>query len=155
MSRSLDAVLSVRRAEKDDAELVREIVCAAYSKWITVIGREPTPMAADFNKAVREDDINLAIIAGEVVGLIEIWPHADHVWIENIAVRPHRQGMGIGRTLLAHAESKATQLKLGEIRLQTNEAFEENIGLYTVLGYKIFRREPFKDGTTVFMSKKL
>lgn len=58
--------------------------------------------------------------------------------------------MGIGRTLLAHVESKAAQLKLGEIRLQTNEAFEANITLYTVLGYKIDRREPFKGGTTVF-----
>ncbi|QII38316.1 GNAT family N-acetyltransferase [Rouxiella badensis] len=155
MSKLLDAVLSVRRAEEDEAELVREIVCAAYSKWITVIGREPTPMTVDFNKTVREHDVNLAIVAGEVVGLIEVWPGADHFWIENIAVYPHRQGMGIGRILLAHAESKAAQSKLGEIRLQTNEAFEANIALYTVLGYKIDRREPFKGGRTVFMNKKL
>lgn len=66
MSKSLDAVLSVRRAEEDEAELVREIVCAAYSKWISVIGREPTPMTVDFNKTVREHDVNLAIVAGEV-----------------------------------------------------------------------------------------
>ncbi|WP_307746336.1 GNAT family N-acetyltransferase [uncultured Pantoea sp.] len=155
MSKSLEAVLSVRRAEEDEAELVREIVCAAYSKWISVIGREPTPMTADFNKTVREHDINLAIVAGEVVGLIEVWPSADHFWIENIAVHPHWQGMGIGRTLLAHVESKTAQSMLGEIRLQTNEAFEANIALYTALGYKIDRREPFKGGTTVFMSKKL
>jgi len=155
MSKLLDAVLSVRRAEEDEAELVREIVCAAYSKWITVIGREPTPMTVDFNKTVREHDVNLAIVAGKVVGLIEVWPGADHFWIENIAVHPHRQGMGIGRILLALVESKAARLKLGEIRLQTNEAFEANIALYTVLGYKIDRREPFKGGTTVFMSKKL
>ncbi|MCM2446910.1 MULTISPECIES: N-acetyltransferase [unclassified Rahnella] len=155
MSKSLEAILSVRRAEEDEAELVREIVCAAYSKWISVIGREPTPMTADFNKTVREHDINLAIVAGEVVGLIEVWPGADHFWIENIAVHPHWQGMGIGRTLLAHVESKTAQSMLGEIRLQTNEAFEANIALYTALGYKIDRREPFKGGTTVFMSKKL
>jgi GNAT superfamily N-acetyltransferase len=128
-------------------------VCAAYSKWITVIGREPTPMTADFNKAVREHDINLAIVAGEVVGLIGNMATCRSFLDRKYSGPPSQAGNGIGRTLLAHVESKATQLKLGEIRLQTNEAFEANIGLYTVLGYKIDRREPFKCGTTVFMSK--
>lgn len=155
MSKSLDVALSVRRADEHEAELVQEIVRAAYSKWIPVIGREPTPMTADFNKAIREHDVDLAIVAGEVVGLIEMWLQADHLWIENVAVHPHRQGIGIGRTLLAHVESKAAQAELREIRLQTNEAFEANIALYAALGYEIDRREPFKGGTTVFMSKKM
>ncbi|AEF46894.1 GCN5-related N-acetyltransferase [Serratia sp. AS12] len=153
MSKSPDIAVWFRRAEENDAELVREIVRAAYSKWISVIGREPTPMTADFNKAIRDHDIDLAIVEGEVVGLIEIWPQADHIWIENVAVHPHRQGIGIGRTLLAHVESKAAQAELGEIRLQTNKAFEANIALYAALGYEIDRHEPFKGGTTVFMRK--
>lgn len=155
MSKSPDIAVGFRRAEENDVELVREIVLAAYSKWISVIGREPTPMKADFNKAVREHDIDLAIVAGDVVGLIEIWLHADHLWIENVAVHPHRQGIGIGRRLLSHVESKAAQAEIGEIRLQTNEAFKANIALYAALGYEIDRREPFMGGKTVFMSKKL
>ncbi len=119
MSKSPDIPVWFRRAEENDAGLVREIVLAAYSKWISVIGREPTPMTADFNKAIREHDIDLAIVEGEVVGLIEIWPQADHLWIENVAVHPHWQGIGIGGRLLAHVESKAAQAELGEIRLQT------------------------------------
>ena len=54
-----------------------------------------------------------------------------------------------------HVESKAAQAEIGEIRLQTNEAFEANIALYAALGYEIDRREPFMGGKTVFMSKKL
>ena len=155
MSKSPDITVGFRRAEENEAELVRVIVRAAYYKWISVIGREPTPMTTDFNKAIREHDIDLAIVEGEVVGLIEIWPQADHFWIENVAVHPHRQGIGIGRTLLAHVESKAAQAELGEIRLQTNEAFEANIALYAALGYEVDRYEPFKGGRTVFMRKKL
>lgn len=86
MSKSPDITVLLRRAEENDAELLREIVLAAYSKWISVIGREPTPMTADFNKAVREHDIYLAIIAGDAVGLIELRFHADHLRIENVAV---------------------------------------------------------------------
>lgn len=72
----------IRRAEENEAESVREIVRAAYSKWISVIAREPTPMTADFNKSVRDHDIDLAIHGSEIVGLIETWPHADYLWIE-------------------------------------------------------------------------
>jgi ribosomal protein S18 acetylase RimI-like enzyme len=155
MSKSPDITVFMRRAEESDVEIVHQIVRAAYSKWISIIGREPTPMTSDFNKAVREHDIYLAIFAGDVVGLIEIRLHADHLWIENVAVHPLRQGIGIGRRLLSHVESKATQAEIGEIRLQTNEAFEANITLYAALGYEIDRREPFMGGKTVFMSKKL
>jgi ribosomal protein S18 acetylase RimI-like enzyme len=153
MSKSPDIVVFMRRAEESDVEIVREIVLAAYSKWISVIGREPTPMTADFNKAVREHDIYLAIIAGDAVGLIEIRLHADHLWIENVAVHPLRQGIGIGRRLLSYVEGKAAQAEIGEIRLQTNEAFEANIALYVALGYEIDKREPFMGGKTIFMRK--
>ncbi|WP_416414346.1 GNAT family N-acetyltransferase [Pantoea sp. App145] len=155
MINSLDVAVWFRRAEENEVEKVREIVLAAYSKWISVIGREPTPMTADFNKAIREHDIDLAIVEGEAACLIEIWLQADFLWIENVAVHPHRQGKGIGRRLLAYVESKAAQAEIGEFRLQTNEAFEANIALYVALGYEIDRREPFMGGTTVFMSKKL
>ncbi|CAM3837559.1 hypothetical protein ROSI111154_24665 [Rouxiella silvae] len=37
MSKSPDITVGFRRAEENDAELVREIVLAAYSKWISVI----------------------------------------------------------------------------------------------------------------------
>lgn len=153
MSKWPDIVVFMRRAEESDVEIVHQIVRAAYSKWISIIGREPTPMAADFNKALREHDIYLAIVAGDVVGLIEVRLHADHLWIENVAVHPLWQGTGIGRRLLSYVESKAAQAEIGEIRLQTNEAFEANITLYVALGYKIDRREPFMGGKTVFMSK--
>lgn len=57
---------------------MREVVRAAYSKWVPIIGREPTAMTTDFNRAIREHGIALAIIAGEVTGLIEKWLQADH-----------------------------------------------------------------------------
>jgi ribosomal protein S18 acetylase RimI-like enzyme len=150
-----NTALLVRRALAHEAARVREIVRAAYSKWIPVIGREPTPMTADFNQAIREHDVDLAIIGENIVGLIETWQRADHLWIENIAVDPCRQGMGIGRALLEQVKYKAAQAGLAEIRLQTNEAFAANVKLYEKFGYQIDRREPFRGGTTVFMSKKL
>ena len=79
----------------------------------------------------------------------------DHLWIENIAVDPDHQGMGLGRRLLSRAEESATRAGLAETRLLTNSAFDSSIGLYRRAGYAIVSREPFMGGTTIFMSKKL
>ena len=80
----------------------------------------------------------------------------DHFWIENIAVKPDSQGKGLGRRLLALAETKAIEAGCAELRLLTNEAFTVNIALYERVGYSVDRREPFVGGgITVHMSKRL
>ncbi|MGO4523424.1 GNAT family N-acetyltransferase [Microvirga sp. 2MCAF35] len=144
-----------RPALTEDADTIRDVVCAAYARWIPVIGREPRPMNADYEQAVREHQIDLMSIDAQVVGLIETMLREDHLWIENIAVRPDAQGQGLGRLLLAHAEHRAVEAGRDEIRLLTNAAFEANVALYKKTGYRIVHREPFMGGTTVYMNKTL
>jgi hypothetical protein len=43
----------LRRATPDDAAAVRDLVRAAYAKWVPVLGREPKPMTADYDQAIR------------------------------------------------------------------------------------------------------
>jgi hypothetical protein len=40
-------------------------------------------------------------------------------------------------------------------RLHTNKDFAANVRLYLGLGYEVDREEPFMNGVTVYMSKKL
>ncbi|TIT98411.1 MAG: GNAT family N-acetyltransferase [Mesorhizobium sp.] len=134
---------------------VKAIVQAAYAKWVPVIGREPLPMRADYDKALGEHQFELAVENGRIVGLIETMAHDDHIWIENVAVAPEAQGRGIGRKLLDSAERKAVEAGRTELRLLTNGAFEANVLLYRKHGYTIDREEPFMNGTTVYMSKRL
>jgi ribosomal protein S18 acetylase RimI-like enzyme len=142
-------------ATSEDTAMIRDVVRAAYAKWVPVIGREPRPMNADYEKAVQEHGIDLMYVGSRLVGLIEMKQADDHLWIENVAVKPENQRRGLGQRLLAHAERKATEAGHAEIRLLTNAAFEANIALYEKTGYVIDRREPFMGGTTVYMSKKL
>lgn len=145
-----------RKATSEDAEMVRHVVRAAYAKWVPIIGREPLPMVADYDRAVKEHDIDMLYSDEALVGLIETVQHLDHLWIENIAVSPEEQGKGFGKKLLAYAEEKAFQSACGEIRLLTNEAFTANVELYQGVGFVIDKCEPFHlGGTTVYMSKKL
>lgn len=148
--------LMIRRAAPIDAAAVRRLTRDAYAQWIAVIGREPLPMKADYEKAVREHEIDLLYAGEDLVALIEIIPHADHLFIENIAVAPEYQGKGFGRYLLRHAEAKARSAHITELRLLTNQAFASNVSLYQGVGFRIDRTEPhFGGGTTVYMTRKL
>jgi GNAT superfamily N-acetyltransferase len=147
--------IRLRAAGAEDADQIANVVRAAYAKWIPIIGREPRPMIVDYAQAVREHDFDLAHLETRLVGLIETMLHEDHLWIENVAVRPEDQGLGIGRQLLRHVERKALAAGRRETRLLTNAAFENNVVLYEKVGYVTDRREPFMGGTTVYMSKQL
>jgi ribosomal protein S18 acetylase RimI-like enzyme len=149
------AELSFRRAGAADAAAVRDLTRAAYAKWCAVIGREPKPMSADYDRAVREHLVDLAFSGGRLVGLIEMIPHRGHLLIENVAVSPDQQARGIGKALMNHAERTAARLGAQLVRLYTNKLFEANIRFYESLGYRLDREEAFRGGTLVHMSKAL
>jgi len=145
----------VRRATTADAVAVRELTRAAYAKWVPVLGREPRPMTADYDAALRDHLIDLLLVDGEAVALTEMAPKADHLLIVNVAVAPTYQGKGYGRALMAHAEEVARSLNLSEMRLYTNALFAENLRLYSRLGYRVDREEQHPQfGVTVYMSKR-
>lgn len=143
----------LRRAEPADAAAVRTLTRDAYAKWVPVIGREPKPMTKNYDTAVRMNRIDLAHVDGELAGLIETIDRSDHLLIENVAVAPARHGKGIGRALLAHAETVARAAGYREVRLYTNQKFAANVTLYLALGYRIDREEESELGVTVYMSK--
>ena len=148
-------VIEFRRAGPDDAATVRDLTRKAYVKWCAVIGREPKPMNADYDHAVRHHVIDLAFIKGELVGLIEMIPREDDLLIENVCVDPAAQRGGLGRRLVAHAEEETRKCGHAVIRLYTNKLFAANLSFYSGLGYEVEREEPFMGGTTVYFRKSL
>ena len=147
---------TLRRATIADAVTVRELTRAAYAKWVPLLGREPRPMTADYDAALRDHLIDLLHVGGEAAALIEMAPKADHLLIVNVAVAPTYQGKGYGRALMAHAEEVARTLNLSQMRLYTNALFAENLRLYSRLGYRVDREEQHPQfGGTVYMSKRL
>ena len=145
---------ALRRATAADAAAVRDLTRAAYAKWVPVIGREPGPMTADYDLAVREHIVDLLHLSGELAALIEMRNEGDHLLIVNVAVSPVHQGLGYGRGLLAHAEDLARSFGLKVVRLYTNGSFTDNIKLYQRVGYRIDREEVLpRVGLAVYMSK--
>jgi predicted N-acetyltransferase YhbS len=143
----------LRPATADDADAIRALTREAYTKWISVIGREPMPMTVDYSEAVQKHRIDLLHIDNKLAALIETVPGDGHLLIENIAVLPEFQNRGLGRKLLAHAERIAASLQHPIIRLYTNKLFAANVELYKRAGYGVDREEEFRGGVTVYMSK--
>ena len=147
--------IEIRPAVLEDAAGIRALTRAAYAKWVPLIGREPLPMQADYERAVVEHTIDLLVVDGELAGLVETILRPDHLWIENVAVAPEQQGRGFGSLLLDHVEGRTLQSGRTQIRLLTNQAFAANLELYAKRGYCVDRTEPFRGGTTVHMSKRI
>jgi GNAT superfamily N-acetyltransferase len=146
--------MTLRRATPADAEAVRTLSRAAYAQWVPLIGREPKPMTADYDHAVRAHIIDLHETDGVLDGLIEMIPAPDHLLVENVAVRPGGQGRGLGAALMRHAETLAATLGLPELRLYTNGAFASNIAFYERRGYQVTAREPFPAGGIIVHMRK-
>lgn len=147
--------ITLHRAVAEDAGTIRDITRAAYARWVPVIGREPLPMAADYDYALREHRFDLLRRGDDTLALIETMLREDHLWIENIAVRPDAQGQGLGRVLLTHADTLARASGRDDVRLLTNAAFGGNVALYQHHGYVVTAREAFRGGVTVYLRKRL
>src|SRR6476646_6020382 len=117
--------VKIRHATSDDLDAIRALVERAYERYIERIGCRPGPMDADYPALVDAGRVDVAEADGEVAGVIVIEPHPDHVFVDNVAVAIERQGQGIGRALLEHAEDVARANGVSELRLYTNAAMTE------------------------------
>ena len=75
--------------------------------------------------------------------------------LDNIAVDPAAQGAGLGRRMLAFAEGTARAAGFGAMRLYTNEAMVENVGLYARLGWVETHRGEENGFRRVYFTKRL
>jgi ribosomal protein S18 acetylase RimI-like enzyme/DNA-binding MarR family transcriptional regulator len=84
---------------------------------------------------------------GEPVGCGALKFHGDGpAEIKRMWVSPAVRGLGLGRRLLAELEARAAARVVGILRLETNRALDEAIGLYRDSGYRevaAFNGEPY------------
>jgi hypothetical protein len=142
--------LVVRRATQADLAALQKITHEAYEKYIERIGHRPVPMDSDYETLVGEGRVWVAE-KGSVVGLLVLADAADHVLVENLAVAPDAQARGVGQRLLRHAEERARDAELTQVRLYTHEAMTENVAYYPRRGY----RETHRETPRVFFTKVL
>ncbi|MGB8942227.1 MAG: GNAT family N-acetyltransferase [Streptomyces sp.] len=128
----------IRPATAADVPAVKAVTDAAYHPYIERIGVVPVPMEADHAADVAAGRV---FVTGDpVVGVLVLVPHADHLFLDSIAVHPQAAGQGVGRRLLAFVDERARSLGLPEVRLYTNAMMWENQKLYPRHGYELVER---------------
>lgn len=133
---------------------MEDIVHRAYQPWVERIGARPAPLDADYASLIAAGSVYVTGASGPD-GLIVLVPEEGVLLVENVAVRPDRQGQGTGRRLLAFAESEARRLGLGALRLFTHIGMPDNIQLYQSLGYVVTGYQPVDVGHLVHFRKDL
>jgi GNAT superfamily N-acetyltransferase len=145
----------IRLAELADIEAVTACVMQAYTPYIERIGIRPGPMSSDYADLIARGAVHVLLESADIVGVLVLQREDDTLWVENVAIEPNHQHMGLGRQLLAFAEQVAQEAGSSELRLYTHELMVENITLYQRLGYcEVERREEF-GFRRVFMRKPI
>ncbi|WP_431930583.1 GNAT family N-acetyltransferase [Nonomuraea jabiensis] len=142
----------MRLADHPDRAAVERLVHDAYSPWIEVVGMRPLPMEADYGALIAAGRVH---VTDALDGLVVLVPEDGVLLVENVAVRPDRQGKGLGRALMAYAEEEARRLGLPALRLYTNTRMTANIALYESLGYVETGRMGVEGRSAVMMRKQL
>ncbi len=149
-----DAIV-FRPARPDEGPLLREITREAYAKWVPALGREPLPMTADHDAAVRAHIVEFVEKDGRTLAAMHLEARDGHLLVENIAVRTAAQRQGLGDLILARAETLARERGYRLVRLYTHSRMGGNVNWYLGRGYAIEREEPFGNGNRVHFAKTL
>lgn len=146
--------MGIRLAEAADRAAVEAIVRAAYEPWVPVLGVTPRPLAADYGELIERERVHV-LGNGEIDALIVLSPQDDALLVENVAVRPDRQGRGLGRRLMTFAEFHARSLGAPAVRLRADERMTANLAWYASLGYRETGREGDGGRKVVHLRKAL
>ena len=122
-------------------EQISECARLAYGKYVSVIGKKPAPMIANFSELIKKECVYIEKHGEETLtGFIVFYPKDGVMHLENVAVHPDYQGQGVGNRLIKHCEMDGKRLNCSSVELYTNEKMVENTMIYPKLGYVEFDR---------------
>jgi ribosomal protein S18 acetylase RimI-like enzyme len=145
----------IRAATPADVPAIVDIVDEAYRHYIARMGKPPGPMLDDYAARVLAGVVWVLEEGALIAGIIVLLPTTNYLLLDNIAISPARQGLGLGRRLLAFAEAEALRRGYNEIRLYTHQTMVENQRLYASIGYEETGRGTEAGYDRVFMCKQL
>jgi GNAT superfamily N-acetyltransferase len=112
-------------------------------------------MLDDYAARIAAGQVWVQEESGAIDGILVLENGPDCFLLDNIAVRPGRQGRGIGRQLLDFAEAEAARLGWAAVTLYTNALMHDNIAIYTARGYVERERRREKGFDRVYMEKRV
>jgi len=150
-----NAHITLRPAGPDDSGQLAEIAREAYGKYLEMLDEPPAPILLDYDEVAASGRTYVAVEADRVLGMVTVEPGEPHLILRNLAVRPSRQGGGIGRVLVSLVEDMARENDLSGVRLWTRAEMSDNIAFYKGLDYVVTHSEQTEKASRVFFCKEL
>jgi ribosomal protein S18 acetylase RimI-like enzyme len=139
---AIDPDISIRRADKSDAEAIHRVIEAAFRR---LEGRGYSSLAIgaaiiapqEIAKRLAEGVYLLvAEVDGEIIGTATGLEEHESLHVCSVAVHPDYQRRGVARRLMECLEAIAHSLGCHKLFLQTAWAMTEAMALYESLGYQ-------------------
>ncbi|MBS1789121.1 MAG: GNAT family N-acetyltransferase [Acidobacteria bacterium] len=128
-------MLSIRRANSEEAAALTDIAFAAKRHWgypesWIEIWRDDLTITAEF---IERNEVFAAIENGELIGFYALVKSEGRTELDHLWVLPEWVGKGIGRQLLAHAMDRASTSGTRQIEIVSDPNAE---GFYLKAGAK-------------------
>lgn len=140
--------VSIRAAERTDADAIRKVINAAYAVWSVTLPDLPD-VAGGVDEDIAAGRVWVAAEREAIIGCLigGVIPGRWH--LANIAVAPDHGGRGVGQALLAFAVEEAARSGVDEVALATHRKMPGSIALYKRLGWDVSG----EDGNKIMMRR--
>jgi GNAT superfamily N-acetyltransferase len=150
--------MTIRLAEKNDAEAISTTLRAAFAEFKTLYTRTAfsatIPTADQISERFAEGPIWIAELADTIVGTVATVPKGTDLYIRSMAVLPDARGSGVGTRLLNAVEAFAAAHRYRRLLLNTAPFLLAAVQLYERHGFRYTGEQPDLFGTKLLTMAK-
>jgi ribosomal protein S18 acetylase RimI-like enzyme len=139
------------------ADLASIVRCAnlAFASFAGLSDKQDVKLEESLRSQILEGSIQLMCDGAGVVGYISLWPTADQMFVDTLAVLPKHHRQGLGTQLLAFADNETLRLGRSSVNLFTKATMADNLVFYKRRGYRETGRCDDDGFCRVFFSKSI
>ncbi|MCK5811418.1 MAG: GNAT family N-acetyltransferase [Clostridiales bacterium] len=149
--------ITIRDAKIEDIDTILEIQKKAFQFQAKKYNDyKMPPMVETFDNLKDELEKHIVLVAvkdNQIVGSIRLEKNGFEAEIRRLSVDDDWQGNGIGHMLMDVVELQDQSIK--RLWLLTGAKSYRSINMYKKFGYKLYKKEEYKDYTLVFLQKFL
>jgi predicted N-acetyltransferase YhbS len=147
--------MHIRVATITDLDAINSSTDLAFASFAERSHKRDAKLENNLRSQILEGSIWLICDQAHVLGYISLWPIADQMFIDTLAVRPSHPRQGLGSQLLAFADRETLRLGLNSVNLFTKGTMADNLVFYKRRGYRETGRCDDDGICRVFYSKTM
>ena len=147
--------MHIRVATITDLVSITSCTDLAFASFAEQSHKRDAKLEDSLRSQILEGSIWLICDEAHVLGYISLWPTADQMFIDTLAVRPSHHRQGLGSQLLAFADRETLRLGLSSVNLFTKATMADNLVFYQHRGYRETGRCDEDGFCRVFYSKSI